>query len=142
MCQWNVSFSFHFRIINKNILISFYYYYDSMCFPIFIQLAFFITRTYLYLLWWLWMLILIWKVVLNEALSSFAIYFLNFYNMIFLLWNYNESSQYEFGYFNKLQKNKLSAKKYTPPKKYSSTWDSTCDISLFWVPIFIILCLL
>ena len=31
---------------------------------------------------------------------------------------------------------------YTPPKKYSSTWDSTCDISLFWVPIFIILCLL
>ena len=31
---------------------------------------------------------------------------------------------------------------YSRQKKYSSTWDSTCDISLFWVPIFIILCLL
>ena len=32
--------------------------------------------------------------------------------------------------------------RYSRQKKYSSTWDSTCDISLFWVPIFIILCLL
>ena len=37
---------------------------------------------------------------------------------------------------------KFLQRSYTPPKKYSSTWDSTCDISLFWVPIFIILCLL